>query len=139
MILVSADIKFITLAVRGGGHGGGARLRAGTNVSDLMKTLLLLLHWSDSLPRPAYSQGECESKERSGEAGKQEGENGSFAKLRSKEMPAIKPQSQLIGRCYPGEFITGAWENRPAIFAKCLHNQKGHHLYDCVCSRSLRP
>lgn len=27
-----------------------------------------------------------------------------------KENHAIKPQNQLIGRCYPWEFITGAWE-----------------------------
>lgn len=43
-----------------------------------------------------------------------------------KEMHAIKPQNQLIGQCYPWEFITGAWEIRHTIFPKCLHDQKGH-------------
>jgi len=43
-----------------------------------------------------------------------------------KEIHAIKPQNQLIGRCYPWEFITGAWETRHTILPKCLRNQKGH-------------
>lgn len=47
MVLGRKDIKFITLAVR---KRGGACVQPDTGISNMMKTFVFLLHWSDSLP-----------------------------------------------------------------------------------------
>lgn len=61
---------------------------------------------------------------------------GVLPKPSSKRSVQLKPQNQLIGQCYPWEFITGAWETRHGTFPKALRNQKDtckEVLRLCVC------